>query len=177
MEYLETKTQILSLYSDAEKINDKRFYTLCLLALETGGRVSDLTILKWSSFDFTKKIVSFKNHKSKKVQTQNFSDTLKNILLEYQNNMQRFYGVNDNVFFNPNSKDNVVNRVSITRRCKNEFGFGFHEFRKLSARNIANQKGVVGASKFLGHSRTSTTDIYLGISNEAYLEDMKNCII
>lgn len=174
MEYSETKNRLLSLYSEAEKINDKRFYMIGLLSLETGGRVSDLIPLKWSNFDFNKNTVQFKNKKSKKIQKQKFSDVLKNVLLQYKNEIQRFYGISEDVFFNASTQNNLVSRVSITRRCKNEFGFGFHEFRRMSAKNVASQGGVVIASKFLGHSRVSTTDIYLSVSDEDYLNQMSN---
>ena len=65
-------------------------------------------------------------------------------------------------------------RLLANRRTQKEFGFNFHELRKEAGKNVANQKGVVYASKYLGHSRVSTTDIYLGVSANTYREQMKD---
>ena len=40
--------------------------------------------------------------------------------------------------------------------------------------NIASQKSVVMASKYLGHSTTSITDIYLRVSDSECAKQMKS---
>jgi len=177
MDYLETKETLIKRYDNSTKINDKRFYALCLTSLVTGGRISDMIKIRWNNFDFSRDVVAFTNTKSKKRQKQRVCSELKRILLDFQNISSRYYGEVNEVFYNYSTKTKLVNRFSITRRCKNEFGFTFHKFRHISAKNIANQKGVVGAKNFLGHSRATTTDNYLKLSEDEYLEDMKNVSI
>jgi integrase len=177
MDYLETKETLIKRYDNSTKINDKRFYALCLTSLVTGGRISDMIKIRWNNFDFSRDVVAFTNTKSKKRQKQRVCSELKRILLDYQNVSFRYYGKVDEVFYNYSTKTKLVNRLSITRRCKHEFDFTFHEFRRLSAKNIANQKGIVGAKNFLGHARVSTTDLYLNLSEDQYLEDMKDVSI
>lgn len=63
------------------------------------------------------------------------------------------------------------------RRTQKEFGINFHQLRKEAGKNVASQKGVVMASKYLGHSRTSTTDIYLRVSDNEYKKQMKSVSI
>lgn len=177
MEYLEIKKQIIENYEGSKSHNDKRFFAICLTGLQTGARISDLIKLEWSNFDFKTNVLSFRNTKSKKKQNQLFGNDLRAVLLDLKNESFRMYGIQKEAFYNDKTKDNKVSRVSITRRCSKDFGFSFHEFRRISAKNVANQKGVVKASSFLGHSRVSTTDIYLNSSMDNYLEEMRDCII
>ena len=80
------------------------------------------------------------------------------------------------VFYNV-KKGYLMSRITANRRCTATFNFNFHNLRKIAGKNIASQKGVVYASKFLGHSRVSTTDIYLGISADQFKKDMREVVI
>ena len=80
------------------------------------------------------------------------------------------------VFYNA-KKGSLMSRITANRRCTVSFDFNFHNLRKIAGKNIASQKGVVYASKFLGHSRVSTTDIYLGISADQFKKDMESVSI
>ena len=80
------------------------------------------------------------------------------------------------VFYNE-KKGVTMSRITANRKCTALYGFNFHNLRKVAGKNVATQKGVVYASKFLGHSRVSTTDIYLGVSTDQFKKDMEDCII
>ena len=173
--YRELKQLIDSKYNQATSIRDMRFYLLSLLALESGARASDLLRLSFSNIDTDNLIVSYRNSKSKKYQQQCISNTLAKYITTYKECIDNIDST-DKIFYNE-YKRTVMSRVTANRRTQKEFNLNFHELRKYAANNIANQKGVVMASKFLGHSRVSTTDIYLGVSNDTYLRHMKDVII
>jgi integrase len=143
-----------------------------MMALETGARVSDLLLLNWGNISIEHKDVEYLNKKSKKKQIQLLSDNTINSLLTYK---EVVGGANlgMGLFYN-DKKGSVMSRITANRRTQKEFGFNFHELRKEAGKNVANQKGVVYASKYLGHSRVSTTDIYLGVSANTYREQMKD---
>ena len=149
-----------------------RFYLLCMMALETGARVSDLLQLDWEDISIERKDVAYINKKSKKEQIQLLSDSTINSLLIYKDVVGGF-NLRLGLFYNKN-KGSVMSRITANRRTQKEFGFNFHELRKEAGKNIANQKGVVYASTYLGHSRVSTTDLYLGVSANTYREQMKD---
>mgnify|MGYP003679744587 CR=1 FL=1 len=155
--YSDLKNTIEDKFVLATSERDMRFYLLCLLALESGARVSDLLKLSWHSVDFELLKVSYMNTKGKKRQSANLTRTLIGYILRYRKTLE----------------SNNVYRVTANRRTQKEFGINFHQLRKESAKNVATYKGVVMASKHLGHSRVSTTDIYLGVSEEEFLDGMK----
>ncbi len=150
-----------------------RFYILCLLALETGARVSDLLKLDWSSIDFNTAEVIYTNTKSKRRQFQRISSSLLNHIKRYKSTLEISRVFHSKIFYN-SYKGSVLSRVTANRRTQKELGMNFHQLRKEAGKNIANQMGVVMASKYLGHSRVSTTDIYLGVSDDTYREQMAN---
>jgi len=174
--YLETKYSIEEKFTKAINERDMRFYLLCLLALETGARVSDLLRLSWFDIDFDTEQVIYLNKKSKKKQFQKVSLGMIDKISRYKDTINSAGVFNQSIFYN-SYKDSVLSRVTANRRTQKEFGINFHQLRKEAGKNIANQKGVVMASKYLGHSRTSTTDIYLGISDNEYTKQMKDTII
>ena len=174
--YRELKNGLQDKFELAKNERDMRFYLLCLLALESGARVSDLLKLDWYAIDYDKAELSYLNTKGKKRQTQKLSRTMLGYLLRYQETLKVSNVYNDKIFYN-NYKNSVLSRVTANRRTQKEFGINFHQLRKEAGRNIANQKGVVMASKYLGHSRTSTTDIYLGVSDSEYINQMKDVSI
>ena len=61
--YREIKVRIEQDFRSAKSLNDMRFYLLCLMALETGARVSDLLKLDYDSIQ--KDEIVYKNTKSK----------------------------------------------------------------------------------------------------------------
>ena len=147
-----------------------------MLALESGARVSDLLKLEWSNIDTENNIVSYLNTKSKKMQEQNISETVVSYINRFKAILESSNELNNNIFYN-SYKANVMSRVTANRRSQKEFGINFHQLRKEAGKNIANQSGVVLASAYLGHSKVSTTDIYLGTSKASYLKQMKSVFI
>ncbi len=172
-EYLELKDKANTNFMMAKTEGDLRFHLLVLLALETGARVSDLLNIK--AEDFTEEngatYLSYLNKKGKKKQVQRISKTTA-LKVGIVTNGVTFTGV----FYN-SKKDALMSRITANRKCTSIYGFNFHNLRKIAGKNVATQKGVVYASKFLGHSRVSTTDIYLGVSTDQFKKDMEDCII
>lgn len=152
--------------------NDMRFSVLTLLALETGARVSDLLNLKWSNINFDMKEINYTNKKSKKKQSQCLSIKLLDKIKLFKE-VSGVVGLMDGYIFYNEKKGTVMSRITANRRSQKEYKINFHELRKISAKRIAGAKGVVMACKFLGHSRVSTTDIYLGVSDAEYKRQMR----
>lgn len=169
--YRELKNSIEAKYLSATKVSDMRFYLLSLMALESGARVSDLLKLEFSAID--ENVISYTNSKSKRKQNQIVSANLVSHINRYKNTLIELGQFNTLMFYNQ-SKGSVLSRVTANRRSQKEFEINFHQLRKESGRNVASQKGVVLASKFLGHSKVSTTDIYLNISDNDYLNQMNS---
>jgi len=170
--YIQLKREIEDKYNQSLSIRDMRFYLLSLLALESGARASDLLKLTWDNIDEDNMIVSFRNHKSKKLQQQNITRTFISYLRRYRQVVEGKY-FNNYIFYN-NYKRSIMSRVTANLRTSKEFNINFHELRKEAAKNICRQKGVVITSTFLGHSRVSTTDIYLNVSGKVYLDHMRD---
>ena len=171
--YQETKQKANSGFLTSTTRGDRRFYALVLLALESGARVSDLLSVNQSNFTVENEevYITYLNKKSNKVQPQRISNlTYKKIKILIEDSPNGY------VFYNPDKKS-MLSRITANRKCKSIFGFNFHNLRKLAGKNIANQKGIIYASKYLGHSRVSVTDIYLDISKEQFKKDMQDCII
>lgn len=172
-EYLELKDKANANFMQSKTKGDIRFHLLVLLALETGARVSDL--LNITTEDFSEEsgstYLSYLNKKGKKKQVQRISKSTA-LKVDIVTNGITAYGV----FYNE-SKGVTMSRITANRKCTASYGFNFHNLRKIAGKNVATQKGVVYASKFLGHSRVSTTDIYLGVSTDQFKKDMEDCII
>lgn len=172
-EYIELKNTAEYNFKVSRTKGDQRFHFLVLLALESGARVSDLLNITIDNFSRENNItyLNYYNKKSDKHQTQRISDnTASKIEIVSGDSLSRY------VFYNE-SKGAIMSRITANRKCTKIYGFNFHNLRKLAGKNVASQKGVVYASKFLGHSRVSTTDIYLGVSTEQFKKDMLDCII
>ena len=172
-EYLELKEQANTNFLQSKTNGNLRFHLLVLLALETGARVSDLLNINTEDFKEENGVtyLSYLNKKGKKKQVQKISKStaLKVGIVTNEPN-------NAGVFYN-DKKGTTMSRITANRKCTSVYGFNFHNLRKIAGKNVATQKGVVYASKFLGHSRVSTTDIYLGVSTDQFKKDMEDCII
>ena len=172
-EYLELKEQANTNFLQSKTNGNVRFNLLVLLALETGARVSDL--LNINTEDFTEEngitYLSYLNKKGKKKQVQKISKSTALKVGIVSNDVNTA-----GVFYNE-KKGATMSRITANRKCTSVYGFNFHNLRKIAGKNVATQKGVVYASKFLGHSRVSTTDIYLGVSTDQFKKDMEDCII
>jgi len=171
--YLETKDRAESLFMNSKTDSDQRFYLLVILALETGARVSDLLNIKADDFRQEGELtyLFYINKKGKKKQTQRISEKTAFKVSTFMEDKESAF-----VFYNA-KKGSLMSRITANRRCTATFDFNFHNLRKIAGKNIASQKGVVYASKFLGHSRVSTTDIYLGISADQFKKDMESVSI
>ena len=172
-EYLELKDKANANFMQSKTRGDIRFHLLVLLALETGARVSDLLDITTEDFSLESgnTYLSYLNKKGKKKQVQRISESTA-LKVGIVTDEITAYGV----FFN-DKKKTTMSRITANRKCTKIYGFNFHNLRKIAGKNIATQKGVVYASKFLGHSRVSTTDIYLGVSTDQFKKDMEDCII
>ena len=173
MEYNEIKIKANQLYLTSTTDGDRRFYLLVLLALETGARVSDLLPITTDNFIKENSVtyLSYLNKKSNKQQVQRISEATL-LKIDTVTNGISF----TSIFYNYKKKA-LMSRITANRKCTKVFGFNFHNLRKIAGKNIASQKGVIYASKFLGHSRVSTTDIYLGISTDQFKKDMLDVVI
>ena len=171
--YLETKDRAESLFMKSKTDSDQRFYLLVILALETGARVSDLLNIKIDDFRQEGELtyLFYINKKGKKKQTQRISEKTAFKVNAFMEDKESSF-----VFYNA-KKGSLMSRITANRRCTATFDFNFHNLRKIAGKNIASQKGVIYASKFLGHSRVSTTDIYLGISADQFKKDMESVSI
>lgn len=171
--YLETKDRAESLFMKSKTDSDQRFYLLVILALETGARVSDLLNIKIDDFRQEGELtyLFYINKKGKKKQTQRISEKTAFKVNAFMEDKESSF-----VFYNA-KKGSLMSRITANRRCTSTFDFNFHNLRKIAGKNIASQKGVIYASKFLGHSRVSTTDIYLGISADQFKKDMESVSI
>lgn len=172
-EYLELKDKANANFMQSKTRGDIRFHLLVLLALETGARVSDLLDITTEDFSLESgnTYLSYLNKKGKKKQVQRISESTA-LKVGIVTDEITAYGV----FFN-DKKKTTMSRITANRKCTKIYGFNFHNLRKIAGKNVATQKGVVYASKFLGHSRVSTTDIYLGVSTDQFKKDMEDCII
>ena len=188
--YLELKEEANTNFMMAKTDGDLRFHLLVLLALETGARVSDLIGIKTDDFsqENNKWIITYKNKKAsreRKVDAKTGKVTPKKTITQSQHvtnkTMEKVNIVTNGistygVFYNE-KKGSTMSRITANRKCTAIYGFNFHNLRKIAGKNVATQKGVVYASKFLGHSRVSTTDIYLSVSTDQFKKDMEDCII
>ena len=172
--YKELKQKAEAQFLSATKLSDMRFYLLTISALETGARVSDL--LKLSFSDIIENEIHYLNHKSNKHQEQRITDNLKSFINRFKETLIVCGCYNDKIFYNA-SKGAVLSRVTANRRSQKEFKINFHQLRKESGKNICSQLGVVYASKFLGHSKVSTTDIYLGTSKDEFKKVMNTIVL
>ena len=177
MEYSKIKSEANQLYLASKTESDRRFYLLVLLALETGARVSDLLKLSLTSHFIEEDgtpYVMYRNTKSKKRQVQKLSNETYQKAKDIVGDSTSIMG---NCLFYNDKKGAMMSRITANRKCTKVFGFNFHNLRKIAGKNIASQKGVIYASKFLGHSKVSTTDIYLGISTDQFKKDMLDVVI
>ena len=186
-EYLELKEQANTNFLQSKTSGNVRFHLLVLLALETGGRVSDLLGIKRDNFSEENGswYITYKNTKAsreKSVNKKTGKVTPKKTVMQTQHVSKKTMDKVDivangsGVFYN-DKKGTTMSRITANRKCTSIYGFNFHNLRKIAGKNVATQKGVVYASKFLGHSRVSTTDIYLGMSTDQFKKDMEDCII
>lgn len=172
-EYRNLKQNLKDNYLKSKDVNGMRFYLLCLIALESGARVSDLLRLDWNAIDTDALTISYKNVKSKKNQVQVISAELVYYINRYKETLTDLGYFNEAIFYNF-KKNSIMSRITANRRTQQEYNINFHNIRKISAQNLASQKGVVIASKFLGHSKVSTTDLYLKVSDAEYLKQMRS---
>ena len=190
MEYLQIKRKAEENFIKSKTEGDRRFHLLVILALESGARVSDLLQITTENFVTENGIthLSYKNTKAsrkRKVDKETGKITPAKTVIQSQHitakTMEKVNVVTNgisftSIFYN-DKKKTIMSRITANRKCNSIYGFNFHNLRKIAGKNIASQKGVVYASKFLGHSRVSTTDTYLGVSNNQFKKDMLDCII
>lgn len=138
-----------------------------LIGIDTGLRASDLLNLKTNSISYNKsknryecisdiKKTGVKNHKT----------------LLHSNTYEIFKSFNlpDGYIFTNPKTDKLFTRIWLTKRTKLRYGFSFHTLRKISAKRLLEVGTIADAQRHLAHSRISSTNTYLKVSEEDSLD-------
>lgn len=171
MTFEKLKFEMYQGYEKSKTTTDQRFYLFGIIALETGARISDVLKLEYEQIDG--EYITYLNQKSNKTQTQKLSEKTRRIIEAFKQSNQGLGIFSPNIFFNP-VKDALLHRGSVHRRIVKEFDIKPHDLRHLAGQRVCSQAGIPLAQKFLGHSRASTTDKYLNVSEDEYLNQMNN---
>jgi integrase len=177
IERIETKKNFDVIKQDAlERINNPKYQYECLailLGLETGLRASDLLKLKTSNISYNEDanryevITHIQKTDVKNHRTQISNTTYKAI--------KRIVKDNDTyIFANKKNNNKLFSRIWLTKRTKLRYGFSFHELRRISAKWILKDGTILDAQKHLAHKRTTSTDKYLNITEQDYLDRMQH---
>jgi len=138
-----------------EASKQELLYGMIATAYYTGMRKGELLRFKWMDIDYKRNLVIVYKAKSKKFREIPLNAKLKEILEGIRANRAR--GVD--LFCFPKLDE----RCTFKRICKaaNVSKINWHKFRHTFASHLV-QKGVsiYKVSKYLGHSTTSTTEIY-----------------
>ena len=149
-------------------VHHRDFRELCITALLTGLRLSELLSLQWSDIDFTTKVIQVKNSetfttKTRKNRTVPMSEELFRLLKERKENIRN---ESENVFHN--KKGRPLKEQTISQQFKKyvrSAGLNdklhFHSLRHSFATHLV-KKGIplFAIQKLLGHSTSKTTEVY-----------------
>lgn len=164
----------------------KRDYAMILLACVLGLRVSDIKNLRFSSFDWEHKQLSFVQHKTHKPLSLPMPDAVGWAVIEYIKNGRPQFFDTDVVFikhmppFGPLSdNDHLEQRIVYhmnkagIRRDKNRHS-GFHSLRHSAGSMLLEMETPLPViTTILGHSDTDITGIYL----KTDLEKLAECVL
>ena len=158
-----------------DSVNTVVYRAMVYVLLDSGVRLTELTRIKCSNVDFTRMLIRLdetKNHQSRFVPFSEFSrDELKTLI---QTGPKRIY-----VFWNM-----IANRVITREDAKNFFrrmtkklgieNVHAHRFRKTFATKLRENGARLEAIQYLlGHSRLSTTMIYVEQTLDMTIEEYR----
>lgn len=152
-----------------------------ILALETGLRVSDLLKLKYSEIEYNgelrKHVFTCTIEKSNKQHTGVVSAEAYSFIESHQKIVRTVYnGFNDCLFYNYKtnklySRQWLHKRIKLVGSNLNLKNIGVHSIRKASAIRVLDKTGSIAMAQYhLTHSRATTTDLYLKVTEKTALE-------
>lgn len=151
-----------------------------MIALDTGLRASDILNLKMKgSITYDEDLeacvcISDIKKTGKRNHKTIISDATDKMVKFYYRNLPYPLSVETTefLFTNPRTGKQFT-RFWLNKRAKHTFGINFHQLRKISALKVLEVGTIADAQKHLAHSRVSTTDTYLNVSEDSYLKRMK----
>jgi len=155
-------------------IIDRDFKELCITALTTGMRLSELAALKWKDIDLTRRILLVQNSetfttKTKRNRVIPISDMLFKVLYERK---ERISTECELVFHRQGerlSKDYISKKFKkYVLQAKIDKRLHFHSLRHSFASLLVQQGvSIYAIQKFLGHSTIAVTQIYSHLQPES----------
>lgn len=155
---------------DKSYYTDFRMYVICLVLLDTMGRIGEVLELTKDDIDFKNQTIYFSKTKTNNYRYVNFSVKTKRALQEYIEITSEF----DNEYLFLNAYGDKLTpdtfRKSLKEYCKKfeiDKSFSCHSFRHTGATEfLANGGSIRVLQKILGHSRITTTEIYTHVNEE-----------
>jgi site-specific recombinase XerD len=149
-------------------IDDKDYRDLCITALLSGLRISELLSMKWCDIDFSTKVILVRNTetfttKTRKNRTVPMSEELCRLLKERKENI-RFEC--ETVFHNRYGKklrDLTIshNFKKYVRKARLNDKLHFHSLRhSFASALVMSGVSLYAVQKLLGHTTSKTTEIY-----------------
>lgn len=164
----------------------KRNYTIILLLLDTGLRLSELTNLKWENVDLMTGDLYVIEGKGAKDRNLWISEKVLKMLEDWKKEQAiqlRKRDITDRAeYIFTTLEGNKINNSYIRNmiyRCRDKSGINKkvspHTFRHTFATELYKRtKDIRKVQKALGHSDISTTMIYTHVIDEELKEDMRN---
>lgn len=135
-----------------------RLYLLVLMALTTGARKGELLRLKWSDFEFDKRIARLSTTKNGKPRFLPLTHPVIEELMRFRNNSENL------VFHSTVSKTTPFDISKSWRKALRQSGIGhcrFHDLRHTAASNLVRAgRTLFEVGTLLGHSSTTMTARY-----------------
>ncbi len=163
----------------AQSAVGKRDYAIALLACKLGIRSSDIRFLQFSQIDWEKRVIHFQQFKTGVDLLLPLLHDVGEAIIEY---IQTARPKSDKryIFLSDNAPYDVISATSISHRVGNlikESGvvigrrhMGSHALRHSLATHLLEQGiGLPVISEVLGHTETSSTMYYIGVSREVLL--------
>ncbi len=149
-------------------VADRDFQELCITALLTGLRLSELLSLRWNDIDFTSKVILVRNTetfttKTRKNRIVPMSEELFRLLRERKENVRNEC---DTVFHNRYGGKLLETTIShYFKRYVRSAGLNdklhFHSLRhSFASALVISGVSLYAVQKLLGHSTSKTTEIY-----------------
>jgi site-specific recombinase XerD len=165
-------------------ILDRDFKELCITALTTGMRLSELAALKWKDIDLARRILFVQNSetfttKTKRNRVIPISDMLFKVLFERK---ERISSECDLVFNRQGerlSKDYISKKFKkYVIQSKIDKRLHFHSLRHSFASLLVQQGvSIYAVQKFLGHSTIAVTQIYSHLQPESLHSEVNKILV
>lgn len=174
--YLPEDDQQALLSSGATGENEIRDYAIYVLFLSTGMRISEVTNIDLSDLNLTEKTILIRNGKGGKDRLANLSDACCSALQYYIQNYRNLIIDLDTpaLFVTKRYKKRITERAiekamakAVLRAKLGGKGYTPHKFRHTTATMLAKEgQPLQIIQQVLGHSSTTTTEIYTHLSQE-----------